>query len=97
MLDLELQNCGDERHTPTLITRCIRVRREAVPAEGPGDVVFGPGGCVGLSYEGTEIWDAGAIDERVVGHGWEVNDDRVGFEIFVAIDLERAITREDYS
>jgi hypothetical protein len=58
--------------------------------------VFRLGGCVGLSYVGTEVWDAGAIDERVVGHGWEVNDDGVGFEVFVAINLERAITHENY-
>ena len=57
--------------------------------------MFGPGGCVGFSHVGTEIWDAGAVDERVVGHGGEVDDDGVRFEVFVAVDLERVVTPED--
>lgn len=57
--------------------------------------MFGPGGCVGLSHVGTEIWDAGAVDERVVRHCGEIDDDGVRFEVFVAVDLERVVTRED--
>jgi hypothetical protein len=57
--------------------------------------MFGPGGCVGLSQVGTEIWDAGAVDERVVGLCGKIDDDGVRFEVFVAVDLERVVTRED--